>query len=131
MSVGGWGPLNACPPQAVLTGASAGDLGQQYVRVGVPTLRLPEGQGSLLLKQGSLPGAWGSLKAPWRQGRCLKHPRGQHRQDVAQGAGGIYALRMDHSSSDKGTKIFFLGGCGDGRKYSVGFVLSKEAQWYF
>lgn len=92
MSVGGWGPLNACPPQAVLSGASAGGLGQQHVRMGIPTLHLPEGQGSLLLKRGSLPGAQGSFKAPWRQGRCLKHPRGQYTQDVAQGAGRIYVL---------------------------------------
>lgn len=79
-------------PSSCPVGASAGGLGQQHVRMGIPTLHLPEGQGSLLLKRGSLPGAQGSFKAPWRQGRCLKHPRGQYTQDVAQGAGRIYVL---------------------------------------
>lgn len=142
MSVGGACPLNACPPQAALLGASAVGLGQGYVRVWVPTLRLPGGQCSLLLEGVSFGEARVSFhRSSVEAGQVFEGPPGDSTDRTwpeaqVEARDCDCALRTGRGSSYRPCcgQNFSLGGRGaggEGRRCSVGFVLSKEAQWYF
>ena len=139
----GWDVSPEClSPSSCPVGSICRGLGRGYVRVRVPTLRLPGGRCSLLLEGVG----FGEVRVSFDRssveaGQVFEVPPGDsadrmwpEAQLEARGCDCAWWMGRGSSYRPCWGQNFSLagrGGGGEGRRYSVRFVLSKEAQWYF